>query len=63
MAMKMQVVVFGVVMPCSDVGYQRFGEPCCLHLQGEVKVLRNVGILPHPDTIWQPRRLPSSDDS
>jgi len=24
-------------MPCSIVvGYQRFGGPCCLHLQGEV---------------------------
>jgi hypothetical protein len=25
------------------VGYQRFGGPCCLHLQGEV-VFRHVGI-------------------
>jgi len=25
-----QVEVFWVVTPCSDeVGYQRFGEPCC----------------------------------
>jgi hypothetical protein len=34
--MKMQVVVFCVVRPCSVVvGYQRFGGPCCLHLQVE----------------------------
>jgi hypothetical protein len=32
-----QVVVFCVVTLCSDVlGYQCFGAPCCLHLQGEV---------------------------
>jgi hypothetical protein len=29
--------LFWVVMPCSVVvGYQRFGGPCCFHLQGEV---------------------------
>jgi hypothetical protein len=29
------VEVFWVVMPCSDVvAEQRFGGPCCLHLQG-----------------------------
>jgi len=34
---KIQVEVFWVVTPCSVVvGYQRFGEPCCLHLHGEV---------------------------
>jgi hypothetical protein len=34
-AVKMQVEVFWVVMPCSDVvGYQRFIDPCCLHLLG-----------------------------
>jgi len=28
-------VIFWVVTPCSDVvGYQCFGRPCCLHLQG-----------------------------
>jgi hypothetical protein len=33
----LQVVVFWVMTPCSDVvGYHRFGGPCCLHLQGEV---------------------------
>jgi len=36
-----QVEVFSVVTPCSvAVGYQRFRNPRCLHLQGEV-----VGIL------------------
>jgi hypothetical protein len=31
------VAVFWVVTPCSDViRYERFGGPCCLHLQGEV---------------------------
>jgi hypothetical protein len=31
--MKIQVVVFCFLMPCSDVvGYQRFGGSCCLHL-------------------------------
>jgi hypothetical protein len=32
-----QVEVFWVVTPCYVVvGYQRFGGPCCLHLQGDV---------------------------
>jgi len=34
--MKIQIVVFWVITPSSDAEYQRFGEPCCLHLQGEV---------------------------
>jgi hypothetical protein len=34
MAVMFQVQVFWIVTPCSVVvGYQRFGEPCCLHLQ------------------------------
>jgi hypothetical protein len=38
-ATNIQVVVFWVLTPFSDVvGYQRFGRPCCLHLQGEVKM-------------------------
>jgi hypothetical protein len=42
--MKIQVVVFWVVTPCShSVGYQHFGGLCCLSLQGEV-----VHILLHP---------------
>jgi hypothetical protein len=32
-AIKIEVMVFWVLMPCSVVvGYQRFGAPCCLHL-------------------------------
>jgi len=32
----LQVEVFWVVTQCSNaVGYQRFGGPCYLHLQGE----------------------------
>jgi len=35
--MKIQVVAFCVVTPCSYlVGYQGFGGPHCLHLHGEV---------------------------
>jgi len=34
-----QLVVFSVGTPCSNVtGYQRFGRPCCLHLQGKTLV-------------------------
>jgi hypothetical protein len=33
MAVKIQVEVFRVVTPWSVVWYQRFGGPCCLHLQ------------------------------
>jgi hypothetical protein len=37
--MKIQVIDIRVVMPYSDmVGYQHFGGPSCLHLQGEVKM-------------------------
>jgi hypothetical protein len=33
------LLVFWVVTPCSDaVGYQRFGGPCCLHLQSGVEL-------------------------
>jgi hypothetical protein len=35
-AVKIQFEVFWVLTPSSVVGYQRFGGPCCLHLQGEV---------------------------
>jgi hypothetical protein len=36
MAVKMQVEVFWVVMPCSyAAGYQCFRKPCCLHLYTE----------------------------
>jgi hypothetical protein len=34
--MNIQVPVFWVMTPFGDaVGYQRFGESCCLRLQGE----------------------------
>jgi len=36
-----QVEVFWVVTPCSVVaGYQRFGGPCCLHLEDEMYAIR-----------------------
>jgi len=39
-AMKIHIVVFWVVTPCRDeVGYQRFGGPYSLYLQGEVVTL------------------------
>jgi len=35
-AVMFQVEVLWAVLPyCVMVGYQRFGGPCCLHLQGE----------------------------
>jgi len=37
MAMKIHVIVFCVITPCSDgAGYQHFRGLHCLHLQGEV---------------------------
>jgi hypothetical protein len=34
---------FWVVTMCSDMlGYQRFGRPCCLHLDGNINFLRNI---------------------
>jgi len=61
-AVRIQVETFWGVMPCIvSLGYQRFGGPCCLHLQGlryptaiphgirtrlEVQVLR-LGRIPH----------------
>jgi len=36
MMVKIQVEVLWIVMPCNvAIGYQRFGVPCCLHLQGD----------------------------
>jgi hypothetical protein len=36
MAMKIQVMIFWAVTPCSEVvGNHCFGLPCFLHLQGE----------------------------
>jgi len=38
---SIQVAVFCVMTPCSDVvGYQNFRGPCCLHLKGEVNSAR-----------------------
>jgi hypothetical protein len=58
-AMKIQVVVFLVLTQCTDVvGYQRFGGPCCHHVDPEDRrnvVLRNVDILPHHYTASQYR--------
>jgi len=35
MAIKIQVVVLWIMTSCSiALGYQCFGGPCCLHLQG-----------------------------
>jgi hypothetical protein len=39
MAVKIQVVVFWIVTSYSDVGYQCFGRPYGLHLQGSICVL------------------------
>jgi hypothetical protein len=55
-AMKIQVAVFCVVTTCSDVvGYQRFGRPRCMHLQGEENGgrsdLRPAGIIPHQNAV------------
>jgi hypothetical protein len=39
-----QVMVLWVVTPCSDVvGYQRFGKPRCIHLQGSYRLLESHG--------------------
>jgi hypothetical protein len=47
---KIHVKVFWVVKPCSGgVGYQCFGGPCCIHLQGEVKTGSKV---PNCNTTW-----------
>jgi len=38
-SVMIQVEVLWVVPPCDVVvGYRRFGEPCYLHIQGEVKI-------------------------
>jgi hypothetical protein len=47
-AVQIQVDIFWILTPFSvAVGYQGFGGPCCLHLQG---------ILPHCNTVSQPKR-------
>jgi hypothetical protein len=55
-AMKIQVVVFWVMMRCSVVMlYRRFGGPCCpkIHPVGS-KVFRNIDILLHQYTVLEP---------
>jgi len=52
----LQIEVFWVVMPCNVVGYQRFGNPCCLRLhpeEGGSMDLWNVDILPQYYTASQ----------
>jgi hypothetical protein len=40
MVMKFHIMVFWVLMSCSDVvGYQHFGGPCYFQLQGEVEAV------------------------
>jgi len=58
-----KILVFWVVMPCSDVaGYQRFTGLCWLQLQfarpedGGNIVIRNVGTLQQHYTVSHPRR-------
>jgi hypothetical protein len=42
-AVMFQVEVFWVVTPCSvTVGCQRFRDPCCLYLQGEMYVTQRI---------------------
>jgi len=57
---KIQVTVFWIVTPCSNVaGYQCFRASCCLHLEPEDRgsmVIWNIGILPHHYTVSQPTR-------
>jgi hypothetical protein len=49
---KVQVEVFWVVTPCSVVvGYQRFGEVFCLHLQGELPVIHENPNLLHRENL------------
>jgi hypothetical protein len=37
--MKIHVTVYWILTQCSEVvGYQCFGGPCCMHLQGVVKM-------------------------
>jgi len=45
---EIKVEVFWVVASCSvAVGYHRFGEPYCLHIQGETLVSYNSAIWHH----------------
>jgi len=62
MTVTFHIEVFWVVTPCNSVlGYEPFRGPCCLHLQGEMKMeasmdLRNDGIVPQHYTVSQLRK-------
>jgi len=60
MLMRIQGMVFWILM-CSDmVGYQCLGGPCCLAGWSEDRgsmVVLNVGIIPYHYMMSQPRRL------
>jgi hypothetical protein len=49
--------VHSSVIPCSDVGYHRFGGPCCLLLQSEVNDARSKA-LTSSARYWPARNLP-----
>jgi hypothetical protein len=59
-AVKMQLVVFWVVISCSDVvGYQPFGGSCCFHLHSEdrgsitsLHGVTTIGTIDHNGFIW-----------
>jgi hypothetical protein len=50
---EIKVEVFWVVASCSvAVGYHRFGEPYCLHIQGETLVFcRNIKLHHYPEDL------------
>jgi len=54
--MKIQVVALWLVTPCSvAIRYDRFGGPCCLHLQGEVTInaaRSSETLLSYRNTTW-----------
>jgi hypothetical protein len=53
MAVKIQVEVLWVVTSCSvEVGYQRFGGPCCHHLQGEDPTTSLHGVITQKNWTW-----------
>jgi len=58
MAMKIQVVVFCFVTPCSDVvGYQRFWGPYCFHIQSKTFIYTTS---PHRGTRLEPAMISCS---
>jgi len=62
---KIQIVVFWVVTPCSDVvGYKDFGRSCCLHPQDDVTNQEdlNVGIHFDQQILIKSRVVPVSPE-